>query len=396
MKARVFLCALMGACLLGSPVGMAAQAPTIDNAAIARRLVRDNLQLRKGERVMLGGDPATYPELVEAVRLEIRKAGAFVGPMFLASSPKLTRSIFEQLPLEFLNQETTLFADVLNLHDVYLVLPTAGGPDTLKGLPEERLAASRKAGEANFQAVMRFRGRSLFFGLPSAETTRFYGLDHAAVVRMWMDAIDIDYAKLKNQQEELERLLRNAEVHITTPDGTDLRFRTGDRPAQRNDGDASATRRGAAQTLAQRGTSLPAGSFACSGIETSARGKLRSPFSYLRGIKVEAIEGEFEQGNLTRLKAAKNDQLLQEFFATGGGDKDRFASVFFGMNPKIHFMPGSDFRPGLASGVVFIEVGDNRALGGSNKSDFSFGFRLEKATVTVGGKTILKDGSWTF
>ncbi len=395
MKTRIFFCCLLGAWLLGSSVPLAAQAPGIDNAAIARRLVRDTLQVKKGEKVMLFGDPVNYPELVEAVRLEIRKAGAFDGPIFLASSPRLARATYEELPVEFLSQGTTLFADTLNLHDAYLILPTVGGPDVLKGLSEAKIAAVRKADEADFQAVMRFRGRALVFNLPSPETARFFGADHAALTRVFVDAIDIDYAKLRAQQDDLERLLRKAEVHITAPDGTDLWFRTGERPVQRNDGDASAARRAKAQVLGQRVTSLPAGSFACTGIETSARGKIRTPFVYLRGNKVEDIEGEFEQGKLLRLKAAKNDELLQEVFAKAGGDKDRFASISFGMNPKIQPLPGSDFRPLLASGVVFVSVGDNRALGGQNKSDFGFSFRLEKATVTVGGKTILRDGDWT-
>lgn len=396
MKTRILVCCLVSAWLFVSSVPLAAQAPGLDNAAIAKRLVQDTLQVKKGEKVILFADPVNYPELVEAVRLEIRRAGAFDGAIFLASSPRLVRATYEELPLEYLSQESTLFADITNLHDAYLILPAVGRPDVLKGVSEAKIAAARKADEADFQAIQRFRGRVLGFNLPSAETARFYSADHATLTRMFLDAIDIDYKKLKAQQDELERLLRNAEVHITTPDGTDLWFRTGNRPVQRNDGDASAARRAGAQVLTQRFASLPAGSFACTGIETSARGKIHTSFTYLRGNKVEDIESEFEQGKLVRLKAARNNELLQDVFAKAGGDKDRFASVSFGMNPKIHFLPGSDFRPGTASGVVFISLGDNRALGGQNKSDFGISFRLERATVTVGGKTVLTDGNWEF
>lgn len=283
MKTKIFLCCLLAAWVLGSSLPLAAQAPAIDHAAIAKRLVHDTLQVKKGEKVMLFADPINYPELVEAVRLEIRKAGGFDGAILLAEPPRLTRATYEQLPLELLAQESTLFADILNLHDAFLFLPAVGRPDVLKGLSEAKLAAERKAGEANFQAIQRFRGRALGFTLPSVETARFFGADPAELTRMFLDAIDIDYTKLKAQQEELERLLRNAEVRITTPEGTDLWFRTGERPVQRNDGDASAARRAGAQVLAQRITSLPAGSFARTGIETSARGKIRSPFTYLRG-----------------------------------------------------------------------------------------------------------------
>jgi hypothetical protein len=73
-----------------------------------------------------------------------------------------------------------------------------------------------------------------------------------------------------------------------------------------------------------------------------------------------------------------------------------FASFQIGLNPKAKVIenPG-DYRPGYAAGVVYINIGDNQLLGGSNKVEGGggFGFPIVNSTVTVDGKTVVKDGA---
>ena len=59
------------------------------------------------------------------------------------------------------------------------------------------------------------------------------------------------------------------------------------------------------------------------------------------------------------------------------------------MNPKakIGFLQDS-----LASGVVTVGIGGNDDIGGSNKTDFYFAGVLTKATLTVDGNVVVKDG----
>ena len=55
--------------------------------------------------------------------------------------------------------------------------------------------------------------------------------------------------------------------------------------------------------------------------------------------------------------------------------------------------PG-DYRPEYAAGLVTIAIGDNRIIGGSNKVEGygAFNFPIVNATVTIDGKTVVRDG----
>lgn len=48
-----------------------------------------------------------------------------------------------------------------------------------------------------------------------------------------------DYAALAAHQRRFERAMRAGEVRVTSPAGTDIRFRIGNRPVNLQDGDAS-------------------------------------------------------------------------------------------------------------------------------------------------------------
>src|SRR5206468_775522 len=60
-------------------------------------------------------------------------------------------------------------------------------------------------------------------------------------------------------ERRLAARLREGEVHILSPGGTDLRFRTGDRPVNLQDGDASAARAALGKVLVDKEVELPAG-----------------------------------------------------------------------------------------------------------------------------------------
>ncbi len=54
--------------------------------------------------------------------------------------------------------------------------------------------------------------------------------------------LETDYQTLSAVQQRFEQAMRGAEIRVTTPLGTDLQFRIGDWPVNRQDGDASAAR----------------------------------------------------------------------------------------------------------------------------------------------------------
>jgi leucyl aminopeptidase (aminopeptidase T) len=147
-----------------------------------------------------------------------------------------------------------------------------------------------------------------------------------------------------------------------------------------------------------RVASLPGGSIFFAPIETSANGKVAVPRERCQFKPLTGESFDFNQGHLENFKAESGGQCYTEAMAPYTGPKDMFASFSIGLNPAAKVMenPG-DYRPDNAAGLVYIGVGDNQLLGGSNKvqGGGGFGFPIVNATVTIDGKTVVQDGKLT-
>ena len=81
--------------------------------------------------------------------------------------------------------------------------------------------------------------------------------------------------------------------------------------------------------------------------------------------------------------------------AAYSGPKDMFGSFSIGLNPALKVIEdGGDYRPSDAAGMIYVGIGDNQMLGGSNKvqGQGGYGFPIVKATVAIDGKVVVKDG----
>ena len=100
---------------------------------------------------------------------------------------------------------------------------------------------------------------------------------------------------------------------MTTPSGTDIRFRVGDRAFNKQDGDASAQRMESARIRIDRETGLPCGVLRVAPLEESAHQVLAVPEARLqetiaRGI-ARGIRFEFIRGRMIALSAEENSTL---------------------------------------------------------------------------------------
>src|SRR5262249_50028933 len=75
-------------------------------------------------------------------------------------------------------------------------------------------------------------------------------------------------------QRRFAATLRAGEGRTTSPGGTDLRFRIGDRPVNFQDGDASAARASAAKVLIDREIELPCGALRVAPLEETVEGTM--------------------------------------------------------------------------------------------------------------------------
>ena len=118
-------------------------------------------------------------------------------------------------------------------------------------------------------------------------------------------SLDTNYAALAESQRKFAAALRTGEVHITSPAGTDLRFRIGDRPVNFQDGDASRSRSAAGVTLIDKEIELPAGAIRVAPIEESVEGVVAFPPSQWDGRPVEGLKLRFARGRVVDISASQ-------------------------------------------------------------------------------------------
>ena len=211
---------------------------------------------------------------------------------------------------------------------------------------------------------------------------------------LYQDAvIHTDYVALAGAQQQFEDAMRGAEIRVTTPAGTDIRFEIGDRPVNRQDGDASAA--GASgPILIDREIELPAGAIRVAPVESTVVGRIVFPRSYWQGTLVENLRMEFAGGvaELAGITAdAGLDRVLQAIGEAGIAGRS-FREFALGFNPCIPLQPTYIPYYGYGSGIVRLSLGDNSELGGNVGGGYVRWNFFTDATVTIDGQPYTPSG----
>lgn len=312
----------------------------LDYDALASRII-SALKLRPNERVFVGADPTGY---------------------FQGLVPPLRRLLRDSI------------VQTLDQADVYLWLPRR----------KDVTAAER-------QAIIQWTDqggprRQIHFHWDGG-SVRPDGLlgDHSPELdRIYQSALDIDYAALSAAQDRAIQRLRSGLVRVRTPAGTDLRFRVGNRPFNKQDGDASAERAQAARIRVDRDIELPAGVLRVAPLEDTATGRIVVPEARVGDQIARGITFEIQKGRVTRVTARENLAAVEAYLHTGGLAARRFREFGLGFNPKL---PGLSYYA-YGKGAVRLSLGDNQELGGAVPGGFVRWFFFPDATVEVDGKPV--------
>jgi len=346
----------------------AAQQPVqIPYDALAQRIVTA-LHISAGERVLLRYDPATLGALEPVVKAQLTAKGALVESLPYGPAPDLQAR--------------------LDRTDIYIWLPAGEAAET-PAAQRAILAAWLDAG----------KGRQIHFHWNGGtqDPDGRAGVHSAVFDRLYVDALDIDYAKLSRDQDKVIAKLRAGDVRVTTPAGTDIRFRVGDRPFNKQDGNASKARMASARTRVDREIELPAGVLRVAPIETTANGVLVVKAARLLGdAKATDIRLEFKDGKVVKATAGTGQEALDAYLASSP-TLTSFREIGIGFNPKLPLVPGSPYLPyyGYGDAVVRLSLGDNTELAGAVRGGASRWLFFPDTTVTVDGEAIIKDGKLT-
>jgi len=223
--------------------------------------------------------------------------------------------------------------------------------------------------------------------LATQERAEVAGLEYEEWKRVMFEGCMADPEVMSSHSESLVSAMGgDGEVRVTTPFGTDLRFRLDKRPVDYSNGLAT-------EEKAERGevAFLPAGGVEVSAAEDSAEGRIvydatiRAEKGLVQGLSLRLAQGRVKDVSAKSGKEIFDASPLRK----RTGDENRFAFFGFGLNPKLRHGFTQDDK---VLGGVTIGFGDNRDKGGKNVASGGRWASMTKATVTIRGQRIMEDG----
>jgi hypothetical protein len=329
--------------------------------------------------------PGRFPSLVSELRYAIVKAGAVdLGPILVLPGP-LPPAWEASVVARGAGPAREALRRALAEVDAAVILPGAAASHPPYAALQDRMR------EGHGRVVhFHWEGAVPIAGQPLPPQDRIDALYQKAV-------LETDYRALAAAQRRFRDALRRGEVRVTTPLGTDLRFRIGERPVTLQDGDASAARAREAAVLIDREVELPAGAVRVAPLEETVEGVIAYPPSQWDERPVSGLRLRFERGRVVEIRADAGRAAVEAEMARGGEASRSFREFVLGLNPLLAIPERRPWIPyyGYGAGVVRLSLGDNGELGGAVRGDYVRWDFFTDATVRVGGETWVEAGRLT-
>lgn len=332
--------------------------------------------------------------LMENIAVEVAKVGAH--PMIDYSSDALSKRLFFDVPEKYDSQPDTLGMKLADMLDVVISLGNGTSEDLFAGADPKRVFARGKAGEAVGNAFTKNNVRMVEVGnnlYPTSWRAERYGLSQDELTRMFWEGVNLDYTGLQARGEQVRAALAAGnEVHITNPNGTDLKLRVQGQPVGVSDGFISE------EDIKKGGPAvqvyLPAGEVYTTPVPGSAEGKVVQTLSYYRGKQVDNLTVTLAGGKLTEMTGSGPGyaELKADYDAMDDERKNVLGYLDLGINPNIKLPAGSKVGNWVPAGAVTVGLGGNTWAGGDNSLPFDRSLSLPGSTVTLDGKAIVEKG----
>jgi hypothetical protein len=362
---------------------------TFDYPAMARRIVQQ-LALEPGERVLSLAHPGLFDDLAPHIRYEVMRAGGIdLGVVEVLREPwpeSFELPILVKGARESRSHYQAMFRDV----DAAIMMPGASTAHpaylALQDLLKNDLIEKRGRRTIHFHWI---EGGSAYpiAGQPLPSRTAIDASYQRAL-------LDTDYTALAAIERRFADALKAGEVRITSAAGTDLRFRAGDRPANLQDGDASAARAAQGRVLIDKEIELPAGAVRVAPLEETVEGTIVFPPSQWDGRPVDGLKLRFARGRVVEITAASGKEAVEAEMSRGGDAGRAFREVALGFNPLLTVPDRAPWIPyyGYGAGVVRLSLGDNSELGGTVGGGYVRWNFFTDLTLSVGGTVWVRNG----
>ena len=359
----------------------------------------ERLELTPGERVFAVGNPELHAELPELFAAAVEAAGGtYVGTLSATEGPygPVRDAAFTERAWSATQAapgvDRAEYRELLRDVPVGIMLPgpTPADPPyvAMQDLLWEQLGRHRTV---HFHWAGAYTVEDLSYPIGStAGAVPTNGHREASLYRRAI--LDENFSDLRSRHDAFESAARAGEIHVTTPAGTDIRFRIGERPINRQDGNVSGARAAAGVILLDREIEFPTGAVRVAPIEASVHGIVVFPRSTWNGERVDDLRFVFEAGTIVSLTAGANLESVEVELAADGARA--FREFGLGFNPLLAVPTEDPWLPnfGYGAGVVRLSLGDNSEIGGSIEGTYvRWNFFLD-ASVSINNETWVEDG----
>ena len=364
---------------------------SVDYEALAQKLVSQCANIHEGDLVQVSGGVRDF-ELLENIAVHVRKVGAF--PLVSLNSDRTARRMFDDVSAKYDSQSPEFGLKLAGLITAQIDVDFRETEALLAHVPPERVATSYKAfflvNDLMLKRNVRFvqLGNGLY---PTSERAKQFGVSQEELSKIFWDGVNVDYSKLQATGKAVKAALASGkQLHITNPDGTDLRMEIEGRPVFVSDGVISADDVQAGGIACQ--VWLPAGEVFLAPVAGTAEGKVVFDTHFFQGGEVRGLTLTFKAGKLTSMMAKSGLEPLKALYDAAGPGKEEFAVIEIGINPNVHLVPGSRVVGFMLAGMVTVGIGNTTWAGGENNVAYNMGNFLPGSTLEVDGKVLVEKG----
>lgn len=249
--------------------------------------------------------------------------------------------------------------------------------------PPPAVAQAMLGADLIVQAVSRALTHTDASRAAMARGAQVFVLRGITAAMMRSDLMRVDYAQLRRVTGALAaRLEAGDEAHLTSPAGTDLRFRVSGRRAFALAGGTGPGRFGGARS----------GEAAIAPSEGSAEGVvvIEHAMDDL-GLLDAPIRLSLSAGRVTRVEGGTSAATLERLLAEAGEGATNLAEVAIGTNPAAR-LSANLAEAKKVRGTVHVALGDDVSLGGSVRAALHLDGMVLSPTLRVGDDVLVRDG----
>ena len=373
-----------------SPTAAQKKSPT-DMEQLAQRLVNQSAGVKENDIVMISGGVRDI-ELLENIATNVRKVGAF--PLISIGSDRMNKLSYTAVPEKYDTQALILDMKLADIVNVTINVDSNEAEGLLAEIPPARLAARGKAGEPVAAQFRKNNVRTVEVGnglYPTEWRAKRFDMSLDDLSKTFWEGVNVDYTSLQAKGEQVKAAIAGNEVHITNPNGTDLKLRIQGRPVYVSDGVIS-------PEDMQKGSPfvsvfLPAGEVAVTPVAGTAEGKVVVDKDSFDGKEMLNLTIVFVGGKITSMTGTGPGfaAFKADYDARGAG-KEIFGFIDLGINPNVKLSPTSKLGNWVPAGSVTVGSGNNTWAGGDNSVSFGWTGFLPGSTVTIDGKIVVDKG----